>query len=101
MADVDLSPIPHKDLPPAHPKPITMKVTWHSVGRFYIVIEITNSIYYVPGERVPPERIKLINDDNKSYPNWTITATNYDYLAAIVALIGGAAGMVANKALLP
>ncbi len=101
MANVDLTPIPHKELPPVHPKQITMDVTWHSVGKFYIVTKITNSSYYVPGERIPPERIKLINDDVRDYPNWTISAIDYDYFAAVAALFGAAVGVVANKAMLP
>jgi hypothetical protein len=101
MAQVDLSPIPHKELPPVHAKQITMEVTWHSIGKFYIVTKITNSSYYVPGERIPPERIKLINEDVKDYPNWTISAIDYDYLAAIAGLFGAAVGVATNKGMLP
>lgn len=81
---------------PHHPKNVAIELTWHSVGKFYKVTKITNSSYYVPGEMIPPERVALLNSD--AYPNWTVSAVDYDYLAAVAALLGGAAGLVADKA---
>lgn len=100
MADVELTPIPHKELPQAHPKPITMKLAWHHVGKFFIVLEMTNSSYYLPGERIPPDRIALINESGK-YPNWTINVIDYDYFAAIGALIGGVTSVASRGLPLP
>jgi hypothetical protein len=88
-----------KPAPTPHHKQVTLELTWHSVGKFYKVVKITNSSYYLPGELIPPDRVTLLNTE--AYPNWTVSSIDFDYFAAVAALIGGAAGMVANKALLP
>jgi len=80
----------------SHPKPIQLDLTWHSVGKFYKVTKIVNSVYYVPGELIAPDRVAAICAN----PQWTVTMVDYDYLAAITALIGGAASVVASKGLL-
>jgi hypothetical protein len=81
----------------AQQKPIQLELTWHSVGKFYKVTKIVNSVYYVPGELIAPDRVASICAN----PQWTVTMIDYDYFAAIAALLGGAAGLVANKAILP
>ena len=86
-----------KPVPPLHPKPIQLELTWHSVAKFYKVTKIVNSVYYVPGELIAPDRVASICAN----PQWTVTMIDYDYFAAIAALLGGAAGLVANKAILP
>jgi hypothetical protein len=86
-----------KPVPPLHPKSIQLELTWHSVGKFYKVTKIVNSVYYVPGELIAPDRVASICAN----PQWTVTMIDYDYFAAIAALLGGAAGLVANKAILP
>lgn len=88
-----------KPVPPSHHKQVVLELTWHSVGKFYKVVKTTNTSYYVPGEMIPPDRVTLLNSE--TYPNWTVTAVDYDYFAAIAGLIGAAAGVVTNKALLP
>jgi hypothetical protein len=93
-----------KALPPMHHKQIELELSWHSIGKFYKVVKITNSSYYVPGEQIPPEIIKLINegaDKNGAflYPNWTVSAIDYDYFAAIAALVGGVMNLAASKVL--
>jgi hypothetical protein len=84
---------------PHHYKDVELELVWHSVGKFYKVTKIINSSYYVPGEIIPPDRVALLNSE--TYPNWKVSAVDYDYFAAVASLIGGAAGMIANKALLP
>jgi hypothetical protein len=113
MDTVDVnSPIPHKDLPAAHDpavappgaphyKQIHMKVAWHAVGKFYVCVETTNTSWYVPGEHIPKERVDLINNDAKGYPNWTIDHVDYDYFAAVVALLGALTGAAAQQFKLP
>jgi hypothetical protein len=86
-----------KSVPPLHPKPIQLELTWHSVGKFYKITKIVNSVYYVPGEVIAPDRVASICAN----PQWTVTMIDYDYFAAIAALLGGAVGLVANKAMLP
>jgi hypothetical protein len=86
-----------KPVPPVHPKPIGLELTWHSVGKFYKVTKIVNSVYYVPGEVIAPDRVASICAN----PQWTVVMIDFDYFAAVAALVGGAAGMVANKAMLP
>jgi hypothetical protein len=97
-AAVETQIMSDKTLPPSHHKQVVLELSWHSVGKFYKVTKITNSSYYVPGEQIPPERIALLNSE--TYPNWTVSAVDYDYFAAIAALVGGAVSMAANKAML-
>jgi hypothetical protein len=82
---------------PLHPKPIQLELTWHSVGKFYKVTKIVNSVYYVPGEIIAPDRVKSICEN----PQWTVTMIDYDYFAAIAGLFGAAVGVATNKGMLP
>ena len=86
-----------KPVPPPHPKPIQLELTWHSVGKFYKITKIVNSTYYVPGELIAPDRVASICAN----PQWTVSMIDYDYFAAIAALLGVAVGAVANKGMLP
>jgi hypothetical protein len=95
-AAVETQSIPNKTLPPMHPKPIQLELSWHSAGRFYKVTKIVNSTYYVPGEIIAPDRVTSICAN----PQWTVSMVDYDYFAAIAALVGGAVSVVANKGLL-
>jgi hypothetical protein len=93
-------PDPHPAAAPHPPKKKQLELQWHSLGKFYKITRITNSSWAVPGEPLSRDMVKLINDSGK-YPDWEITAVDYDYFAAVAALVGGAAGMVASKAMLP
>jgi hypothetical protein len=85
--------------PLLHAKQVELELVWHSVGKFFKVTKITNSSWRLPGETVQPDMVKLINESGK-YPNWKVSAVDYDYFAAIASLVGAGASMIANKGLL-
>lgn len=82
--------------PPVRPKQIELELTWHHVGKFYKVTKIVNSTYYAPGESIPPDRVALLCSD--TYPNWTVSMVDYDYVAPIVALFGALTSVAKNAA---
>ena len=62
----------------------------------YVVVEVTNTTYYKPGDELSEATVHEINKN----PQWKTRTTNFDYLAALGALFG-AATQAGVKAAIP
>lgn len=75
------------------PKPVIMTVMWTMFApHYYIVVSITNSTWYKPGDKLDESVVKQICDDQR-LANWQVNVLSDDIIGQITGTISGIAGV--------
>jgi hypothetical protein len=70
--------------PPPHVKDIKVVLAYHTISQHYQVIEITETVYWKPGEWVTVDTMRQVDMN----PQWSTRMVKFDLLGFFGSMIG-------------